>query len=79
MWWTRDCCWSLAGKGQGCGPAERKQGGGRGAGRKQRRAVRGSGAGRDSTARVLGPQTLPESCLLRQPRQGAPSCGGDSC
>lgn len=24
--WTRGCCWSPAGKGQGCGPAGRKQG-----------------------------------------------------
>lgn len=57
---------------------ESRAGGGARAGNRGA-AVRGSGAGRDSTARVLGPQTLPESCLLRQPRQGAPSCGGDSC
>lgn len=57
---------------------ESRAGGGARAGNRGA-AVRGSGAGRHSTARVLGPQTLPESCLLRQPRQGAPSCGGDSC
>lgn len=30
--WRRDCCWSLAGKGQGCGPVERKTGQGSGTG-----------------------------------------------
>lgn len=38
MSWTRGCCWSPAGKEQGCGPEERKQG----------RVGAGAGAGREA-------------------------------
>lgn len=60
MSWTRGCCWSPAGKEQGCGPEERKQGG------------VGAGAGRDTAAVRLScpgrPPPLHPQCLLHFPQ-----------